>query len=92
MDAPISGGPQRAKDGTLTIMCGGPQETYLIAEPVMKCMGSHVRLMGHHGAGTAAKLVIVNLSQTALLQPVCCAKHELQVYKSAVCDSMSSQK
>ena len=57
MDAPISGGPHRAKDGTLTIMCGGPAATFAKVEGVMKCMGSHVRLMGPHGCGTAAKLV-----------------------------------
>lgn len=38
-------------------MCGGLQEAYNKAEPIMKIMGSHVRLMGGHGAGTAAKLV-----------------------------------
>lgn len=57
LDAPISGGPQKARDGTLTIMCGGAQEAYNKVEPIMKTMGSHIRLLGGHGAGTAAKLV-----------------------------------
>lgn len=57
LDAPISGGPQKARDGSLTIMCGGTQQAYDMVEPIMKVMGSHVRLMGGHGAGTAAKLV-----------------------------------
>lgn len=57
LDAPISGGPQRARDGTLTIMCGGTQEVFDKVEPVMRTMGTHVRLIGAHGAGTAAKLV-----------------------------------
>ena len=38
-------------------MCGGGQEAYDKVESIMKTMGSHVRLMGGHGAGTAAKLV-----------------------------------
>ena len=57
LDAPISGGPQKARDGTLTIMCGGTKEAYNKAEPIMQTMGSHVRLMGGHGVGTAVKLV-----------------------------------
>lgn len=57
LDAPISGGPQKASDGTLTIMCGGRQDAYDKVKPILETMGSHVRLMGDHGAGTAAKLV-----------------------------------
>lgn len=57
LDAPISGSPQKARDGSLTIICGGAQEAYDSVEPIMKAMASHVRLMGGHGAGTAAKLV-----------------------------------
>ena len=57
MDAPISGGPQRAKDGTLTIMCGGSQPDFDNIQPILQCMGSNIKLMGPYGAGTAAKLV-----------------------------------
>ncbi|KAL3132463.1 hypothetical protein ABBQ32_009016 [Trebouxia sp. C0010 RCD-2024] len=57
LDAPISGGPRKARDGMLTIMCGGKQEAYDKVESILEAMGSHVRLMGNHGAGTAAKLV-----------------------------------
>lgn len=61
LDAPISGGPTKAKDGTLTIMCGGPEQVFKLALPVLQCMGSHVRLMGSHGSGTATKLVCLFL-------------------------------
>ena len=61
LDAPISGGPQKAREGKLTIMCGGMQKVYDKVEPIMKTMGSHVRLMGGHGAGTATKLVSLRL-------------------------------
>ena len=57
MDAPISGGPVKAKAGTLTIMCGAPQSTFERVQPVLQCMGTHVQHMGPHGAGTATKLV-----------------------------------
>ena len=62
LDAPISGGIRKARDGRLTVMCGGPQATFAKVEPVMQCMGTHVRLMGPHGSGTAAKLVSVSSS------------------------------
>lgn len=75
MDAPISGGPHRAKDGTLTIMCGGPAPTFAKVEGVMKCMGSHVRLMGPHGCGTAAKLVSTNSLLLTLNSNTHCCQH-----------------
>lgn len=62
LDAPISGGPHKARDGSLTIMCGGPQATFAKVQPVLQCMGTHVRLMGPHGSGTAAKLVSISSS------------------------------
>jgi len=74
LDAPISGGPHKAKDGSLTIMCGGPQATFAKVEPVMQCMGSHVRLMGPHGSGTAAKLVSMSLSKFVCM---CCKLYTL---------------
>lgn len=57
MDAPISGGPVKAEAGTLTIMCGGPKSIFERVQPVLQCMGTNVRHMGPHGAGTATKLV-----------------------------------
>ena len=57
LDAPISGGTERATDGTLTIMVGGPAEAYKSAEPLFDVMGAVVRHVGPTGSGTAAKLV-----------------------------------
>lgn len=57
MDCPISGGPPKAATGDLTIFCGGRKESFDRALPVLQCMGSHVKLLGGPGAGTAAKLV-----------------------------------
>ena len=36
LDAPVSGGEAGAKNGVLTIMCGGEEATFALAEPVMK--------------------------------------------------------
>ena len=57
LDAPISGGTERAADGTLTIMVGGPTVAYQRAQPVFDVMGAVVRHVGPTGSGTAAKLV-----------------------------------
>lgn len=57
LDAPISGGTERAADGTLTIMVGGPAEAYTKARPAFDVMGAVVRHVGPTGSGTAAKLV-----------------------------------
>ncbi len=56
LDAPVSGGPLRARDGTLTIMVGASPQTFALAEPLLKTMG-----MPHHlgpvGMGETVKLV-----------------------------------
>ena len=57
LDAPISGGTERATDGTLTIMVGGSAEAYKSAQPLFDVMGAVVRHVGPTGSGTAAKLV-----------------------------------
>ena len=57
LDAPISGGTERATDGTLTIMVGGPAEGYDRVREIFDVMGAVVRHVGPTGSGTAAKLV-----------------------------------
>ena len=51
LDAPISGGPEGAQNGTLSIMCGGSSEAFDLALGPMKAMGSRIMLMGDNGAG-----------------------------------------
>ena len=57
LDAPISGGPGGAADGTLTIMVGGNHESFKKAENAFRMMGKKISHMGPSGAGTAMKLV-----------------------------------
>ena len=57
LDAPISGGPGGAADGTLTIMIGGKESSFNSAKEAFEMMGSKISLMGPSGAGTAMKLV-----------------------------------
>ena len=57
LDAPISGGTERAADGTLVIMAGGPAEAYQRALPSFDAMGTTVKHIGPTGTGTVVKLV-----------------------------------
>lgn len=56
IDAPVSGGPARAKEGTLTIMVGAGADDFVRAEPILKAMGNPFHL-GAVGMGETVKLV-----------------------------------
>ena len=57
VDAPVSGGEQGAKNGQLTIMCGGGQLAYAKAEPIIAVYAKQCRRMGEAGAGQLTKMV-----------------------------------
>lgn len=56
LDAPISGGPERAATGELAIMVGGESEPYYEALPVLKTLGKSVTRVGPNGMGEVVKL------------------------------------
>jgi 3-hydroxyisobutyrate dehydrogenase len=56
LDAPVSGGDVGARDGTLTIMVGGPEPAFDSCLPVLEAMGKKVVYMGPTGAGQLTKL------------------------------------
>lgn len=56
LDAPVSGGTGGAKAGTLTFMCGGADEAFAQARPVLERMGRKIVHCGGAGAGQAAKI------------------------------------
>ena len=55
LDAPVTGGPQGAKDASLTIMVGGSAEAFERAQPLFKVLGHSAVLMGDAGAGQITK-------------------------------------
>ena len=57
VDAPVSGGEQGAKNGQLTVMCGGTQRDYDKAEPIIAAYAKRCRLMGQAGSGQLTKMV-----------------------------------
>jgi len=57
LDGPVSGGQAGAENGLLTVMCGGEQEAFNRAKPLMESYGRAVTLIGQSGAGQLAKMV-----------------------------------
>ena len=57
LDAPISGGTERAENATLVIMAGGSKEAFDAVSPAFHAMGDTVRHTGPTGTGTTVKLV-----------------------------------
>ena len=56
IDAPVSGGVAAAEAGTLAFMCGGTEQAFEAARPVLSAMGSKLFLAGDSGAGQVAKM------------------------------------
>lgn len=56
IDAPVSGGPSRAMDGTLTMMVGCPDALWEDAEQILQGMSARQIRIGDVGAGHIAKL------------------------------------
>jgi 3-hydroxyisobutyrate dehydrogenase len=57
VDAPVSGGQAGAENGILTVMCGGSEEAYARAEPVIGAYARSCRRLGEAGAGQITKMV-----------------------------------
>ncbi len=57
IDAPVSGGQAGAENGCLTVMCGGEEEAFQKAKPVMESYARQVQLLGPNGQGQRCKMV-----------------------------------
>lgn len=65
LDAPVSGGPQGADSGTLTVMVGGEAAALERVRPVLAVFGTTIVHLGPVGAGGSAKLCNQVLTGTA---------------------------
>ncbi len=77
LDAPVSGGDVGARNGTLTIMVGGPQDAFDRAEPLWKAIGRAWVLVGDSGAGQIAKVcnqIIVGAQMASLAEALITAQ------------------
>src|SRR5215217_4452215 len=57
VDAPVSGGQAGAENGVLTVMCGGSQDAYASAEPVIAAYARMCKRLGEAGSGQLTKMV-----------------------------------
>jgi len=57
VDAPVSGGPQLARTGGMTVMAGGSAEDFETVRPVVAQMAGNLTLMGPVGAGQTTKIL-----------------------------------
>lgn len=57
IDGPVSGGQAGAENGKLTVMCGGDEEAFAKAAPVIEAFAASVKLLGPSGYGQLTKMV-----------------------------------
>ena len=57
LDAPVSGGVEGAKNGTLAMMVGGDADILETIRPVLACMTARIIHIGETGAGQATKAI-----------------------------------
>jgi 2-hydroxy-3-oxopropionate reductase len=55
LDAPVSGGDIGARNATLTIMVGGPEDALEKVRPILEAMGKKITYIGEAGSGQIAK-------------------------------------
>ena len=70
VDAPVSGGVVRARDGSLSIMVGGEPDEIARCHPVLEHLGRTISEMGGSGAGHAMK-ALNNYCSAAGLAAAC---------------------
>ena len=69
LDAPVSGGDIGAREGTLTIMVGGPADALEKVMPVFQAIGKSITHVGESGAGQVTKAcnqIMVAAQMTAM--------------------------
>ncbi|MBL0419174.1 NAD(P)-dependent oxidoreductase [Ramlibacter sp. AW1] len=70
LDAPVTGGPQGAQAGTLTVMVGGDAADLEAARPVLRAMGRNLMHYGRPGNGQRAKLVNQTVGMLNMLSAI----------------------
>jgi 3-hydroxyisobutyrate dehydrogenase-like beta-hydroxyacid dehydrogenase len=57
IDAPVSGGAEKAQQGIITVLVGGEDAAVEKCRPVLSCFGKNLFHLGPVGAGSAGKLI-----------------------------------
>ena len=78
LDAPVTGGTEGAKAGTLTVLCGGSETDLERARPVLDTIGGSIHHFGPVGAGQQVKAVnqvLVAGSYAAVAEAMALGQH-----------------
>jgi 3-hydroxyisobutyrate dehydrogenase-like beta-hydroxyacid dehydrogenase len=73
LDAPVSGGTERATTGELSIICGGADQTVTACKDLFQAMGKNIFHVGGLGQGLAMKLVnnmLVQVNTVAVAEAI----------------------
>ena len=73
LDAPVSGGTERATTGELSIICGGAEQTVTACKDLFQAMGKNIFHVGGLGQGLAMKLVnnmLVQVNTVAVAEAI----------------------
>jgi 3-hydroxyisobutyrate dehydrogenase-like beta-hydroxyacid dehydrogenase len=57
VDAPVSGGPEGAAEGSLAVMAGGTEADFARVSPLLQAVGGNVVRVGGPGAGHTVKVI-----------------------------------
>jgi 3-hydroxyisobutyrate dehydrogenase-like beta-hydroxyacid dehydrogenase len=79
LDSPVSGSTPSAEQGTLTIFCGGDEELFEAAQPILSTIGQQSFYLGGSGSGTAMKLVantLLGVGMQAIAESVALGQKE----------------
>ena len=90
IDAPVTGGTEGAKAGTLTVLCGGETTAVNRARSVLDVIGSSIHHFGDVGSGQKVKAinqVLVAGSYAAVAEAVALGQH-LQLPMERVVDAL----
>ena len=78
IDAPVTGGTEGAKAGTLTVLCGGETKALEQARPLLEVIGSSIHHFGAVGSGQQVKAVnqvLVAGSYAAVAEAIALGQH-----------------
>lgn len=90
LDAPMSGAPGRAEDGTLTFMVGGPDHAVAGLMPALQAMGGEIHHLGATGTGLTCKVVnnFVGVTGVAAVRKAVAASKALGLAPEKLLDVM----
>ena len=78
IDAPVTGGTEGAKAGTLTVLCGGETKALEQARPLLEVIGGSIHHFGPAGSGQQVKAVnqvLVAGSYAAVAEAIALGQH-----------------